>query len=441
MKFKLRMVLIGLALVVLIANDTHAQNFWTGAGSNNLWSNANNWSLGVVPLGAWQDPQFGWDDPAGPFYPLTPSTSDDGPVGNNNAMLRKPGVFDPIQVLIDPTVHAKAYGVRVGLDGAPATLEITGGILDIGGTPPTGGDRQGWHFDIGRAFNRSGDPNTKQRVIMSGGTVNTNGLLIPEQFVDDSLADPTDSAPLNGELYMSGGVINARWMNLGQLKGNGKAELSGNAIINLVPNIVSNPANGGHFSFNRNWFLNGQPVPSSGTVSLDIRDNAIINVFGNRNEFIEDPNASELAVYQSYIDSGELTADNGTDVPTLYMNESEGIIKVCALDADFDRDCDTDEDDLATWQANYDTNGTPGDLKAMGDADNDGDVDGADFLEWQREYGVGISNLPPPPFLVTVPEPTSLYLALVCTISFVARRQGSMGNVRISGDMIAKNLR
>jgi hypothetical protein len=364
-------------------------------------------------LGAWQDPQFGWDDPAGDFYPLTPDTGDDGPVNNNNAMLTAEGST----VLIDSSVHATAYGVRVGRDGVNTTLEITGGILDIGGTAPTGGDRQGWHFDIGRGFNQNVDPNSKQSVLMSGGTVNTNGLLIPEQFVDDGLADPTDSAPLNGELFMSGGTMNARWMNLGQLKGNGTAEFSGNSVVNLVPNVASNPNNGGHFSFNRNWFLEGQPVPSSGDVSMDVRDNAIINVFGNRSELKSTPDAAELAVYQGYINSGELTADNGTDVPTLYLNTEDAILKVCALDADFDSDCDTDEVDLATWQAGYGTTGNAGELKTMGDADNDGDVDGADFLELQIEYGVGVSNDPPPPFLIAVPEPTALGLLLICSIA------------------------
>lgn len=419
-----RIALIGITLVLISNCNIYGQNFWIGAGSDNLWSNADNWSLATPPLGPWQDPLFGWDDPDGDFYPLTPDVSDDGPVGNNNAMLQNLGFFDPINVLIDSSVHATAYGVRVGRDGTPATLDIADGILDIGGTAPTGGDRQGWHFDIGRGFNQSGDPNSKAIVNMSGGTVNTNGLLIPEQFVDDSLIDPADSAPLNGEFYMSGGVMNARWMNLGQLKGNGKAEFSGDAIVNLVPNVASNPANGGHFSFNRNWFVNGQPVPSSGNVSMDIRDNAIINVFGHRNEFIEDPDAGELAVYQGYIDSGELTADNGTDVPTLYLNANDGILKVCALDADFDGDCDTDEDDFATWQANYGMTGIAGDLKAIGDADNDGDVDGADFLELQIEFGTGISNDPPPPFLQAVPEPTSLGLMLIISIVFGASSRG-----------------
>lgn len=402
---KLTIGLIGLLLTAALPHFATAQvNQWIAAGSDNLWSNPDNWSLAVVPQGAYQNPLFGWDDPTQPFYPLTPDTGDDGPLGNNNAML----VTEGSTVLIDSTVHAKAYGVRVGLGGAETTLEITGGVLDIGGTPPYGGDRQGWHFDLGRGFNESANPDSRQRVVMSGGTVNTNGLLIPEQFVNDSLDDPTDSAPLNGELVMSGGTINARWMNLGQLKGNAQVEMSGDAIINLVPNVVSNPNNGGHFSFNRNWYLQGQPVPSSGDVSLDLSENAIINVFGSRNEFLPTPDANELSIYQGYINTGELTADNGTDTPTLYLGDE--ILKVCALDADSDSDCDTDQEDLATLQSGFST--LAGATKILGDADNDGDIDGADYLELMREFGTGISNAEPAPFGVSIPEPASISLVL-----------------------------
>jgi hypothetical protein len=218
---------------------------------------------------------------------------------------------------------------------------------------------------------------------------------------------------------MSGGVINTRKINLGQLKGNGRAELSGDAIINIASNVAGNPSNGGHLSFNQDWYLNGQPVPSSGTVSLDIRDNAIINIYGHLSGLIPDPDASELARYQSHVDSGELTADIGTAEPTIYLDSSEGLLKICALDADFDSDCDTDEDDFATWQAGFGMTGTPGDMKAMGDADDDGDVDGADFLELQIEYGTGVSDDPPP--LFAVPEPTSLSLTCLYAIAIACR--------------------
>lgn len=431
-----RIILIGIAIALISQLSAQAQlegdaNFWTSAGSDNLWTNPDNWSLGLVPINDWVNPNA-WDDHDFYGFELSPGdTSDDGPRFNNNAMLTDDGATtNQIDVLIDSSIHAKAYGVRVGRLGSNATLEITGGILDIGGGAPGEGGRFGrWHLDIGRGFNQTGDPNTKQRVVMTGGTVNTNGLLIPEQFVDDSLFDANDplaignSAPLNGELIMSGGTMNARWMNLGQLKGNGMAKFSGDSVVNLVNNVVGQPANGGHFEFNREWNVAGTKVDGTGTVSMDISDNAVINVFGHRDDGVVDPDASEVARYQGYIDSGELTADDGTDVPTIYHNMDDGLIKVCALDADFDSDCDTDEDDLTTWLANYGMTGIAGELKEIGDADNDGDVDGADFLELQIEFGAGVSN-DAPVFLVAVPEPTSLGLLAICSIAMAIRPRG-----------------
>lgn len=427
------MPLVLLAVLLAFPAPSEGANFFDGNGTDNLWSNPDNWSIGVVPINDYTNPNA-WDDHELFGFELTPGdTSDDGPLGNNDAQLTDDGATtNQINVLVDDSVHAKAYGVRVGRGGSNATLEITGGILDIGGGAPGEGGRFGrWHLDIGRGFNQTGDPNTKQRVVMTGGTVNTNGLLIPEQFVDDSLFDANDplatgnSEPLNGELIMSGGTMNARWMNLGQLRGNGSAKLSGDSVVNLVNNVVGQPANGGHLEFNRSWNVAGNQVAGTGTVSLDIADNAIINIFGHRTDSIVDPDEAEVARYQGYVDSGELTADDGTDAPTIFLFSEPGeetIIKICALDADFDSDCDVDDDDWMAWENGYTMTGTPGDLKAMGDADNDGDVDGADFLELQREYGVGMNN-EEPVFLQAVPEPTSLCLAALSAIAIGLRRQ------------------
>lgn len=414
---------LGLCLGIVASTPTLA-NLWTGAGDDHLWSNADNWSQAVVPINSTSDPRFGWDDPSGPFYPLTPDPSDDGPQGNNDVKLQEDGT---VTIVDDSVGVASAYGVRVGNGGASNTLHITGGRLDIGIDPIADPltNAVGWHLQVGRGYpGFDGGPvhaNPTATVLMSGGVVNTNGLLIPEQFINPALPDPADSAPLNGEVIMSGGTINARWMNLGQLKGNGRAELSGDAVINLASNVPGDPSNGGHLSFNRDWYLNGQPVPSTGTVSLDIRDNAIINIYGHLSSSIPDPDAIELARYQGYIDSGELTADSGADVPTLFLNAAAGVLKICALDADFDHDCDTDDDDLTIWEAAYGTAGTPGSLKDVGDADNDGDIDGADFLELQREFGTGVSNELPMAFFAAVPEPSTLVLAWSCTIALSGR--------------------
>lgn len=316
-----------------LASEPVAGNLWTGEGNDNLWTNAENWSQSVVPLGATSDPRFGWDDPTGDFYPLTPDTSDDGPLLNNDVKLQADGT---ITLIDDSVTLAQAYGVRVGNGGATNTLQITGGVLEIGGVPPSGGDRIGWHLQVGRGYpGFDGGPvneNPLATVLMSGGTINTNGLLIPEQFVNHDLADPTDSAPLNGELIMSGGTINARWMNLGQLKGNGRAKLTNDAEINLWPNLTAQRNNGGMLLLNRDWYLDGQPVPSSGTVSFDISDDASVNIFGHRSETSATPDQTEIDRYQQFINDGLLTANNGTADPILTLQD-------CPSDGSLDHLC------------------------------------------------------------------------------------------------------
>ncbi len=420
-------IVVGIVQVSALSALGQPPNNFTGNGATNSWDDPNNWSFGIVPINSFTFPNGGWDDPnfcLPPFgcYPLTDPNFDDGPNRNNDNFFNTDGTT----TLIDSSVHAKSYGVRVGDGGAINTLLVTGGRLDIGIDPnaPANANAVGFHLQVGRGYPGFNGgpvhPNPLATVQMSGGVINTNGLLIPEQFVDHSLQDPTDSAPLNGELIMSGGTINARWMNLGQLKGNGSAELSGDAVINIAANVAGDPSNGGHLSFNRDWFLNGQAVPSSGNVSLDIRDNAIINIYGHLSALLPDPDVSEVARYQSYIDAGELTADNGTDEPTIYLNQAEGVLKICALDADFDSDCDVDGDDLATWEANYGLG--PGATKADGDADNDGFVTGLDFLEFQIEYGVGIDSGAPLAAASTVPEPASLWLLALAGAAASSRR-------------------
>ncbi|MEM8680635.1 MAG: hypothetical protein AAGF97_14905 [Planctomycetota bacterium] len=426
--------------IVLMSVQLVSANEWTGA-VNTRWDEPGNWSQGVIPLGNWQHPDFGWDDPACPCYPLTPDMSDDGPLGNNNAQLRYQGV-GTTEILIDQNTMlasggsgAVAYGVRVGNGGGDVTLRIDGGNLDIGGVPPStpGGDREGWHFDIGRGFQTHNTPDSVQRVIMTGGNVTTNGLLIPEQFVDNSLTDPTDSAPLNGELIMSGGTITGRWMNLGQLKGNGKVEMSGDATINLYPTQPSNINNGGHFSFNRNWFLNGQPVPSSGDVSLDLSDNATINIFGHENEFTSTPDQAELDRYEGYVTDGTLTANGGVDEPVIMLQQCpdapDPLAEFCVngggmmitimapeveTTCDFDGNgtCDGDDidalvaaiaagdndlsfdltgdgavdlDDRDAWLTEAGAMNLPsGNPYLVGDATLDGVVDGQDFIAWNN---------------------------------------------------------
>ncbi len=391
-------VFLRIAIATILAassSELHAANDWIGVGNDNLWTNADNWSEGFPPPDATTHPNFGWDDPAGPFYPLTPDTSDDCPRFCNAAHLS----VDGTTTLVDDSVtDATAYGLYVGFDGANNLLEMTGGSLTVGE----------WHLDVGRGFNRFNNPDPTATFVMSGGRLDTALVKVPEQFADGAQGNPYDTAPITGEMYMSGGVLNARKINVGQLVGDGRAEFSGDALVNLIPNVPGDPGNGGHLEMKQDWFVNGVPLATISDAHIDIRDNALINIFGHVDPVRTVPDQNEVDRYQGYVDDGWLTADNETDVPTIYFGND--IIKICALDADFDSDCDTDADDLATWQANYGAFGTAGTLKEMGDADNDGDVDGADFLELQIEFGVGVDAIQP---VRSVPEATSLSLLLI----------------------------
>ena len=401
-------------------------NLWLGGGDN-LWTNPSNWSFGTVPVNSTTLPYGGWDDPSGVFYPLSPDPSDDFPAGVNDAKLAANGT---VTLIDDSVTQASAYGVRVGNGGANNTLHVTGGRLDIGIDPDADPSENavGWHLQVGRGYPGfdSGpiNPNPLATVLMSGGVINTNGLLIPEQFVDNSLPDPTDSAPLNGELIMSGGVINARWMNLGQLKGNGTALLSGDAAINIKSNVANDPANGGELSFNRDWFLEGIPVPSSGNVHLDLSNDAIITIFGHVSQTIVSPDQGEVSRYESHVDAHELTAWGGTASPVITLDTTTGpspfiTIEAPTVPGDYNNNGVVDAADYTLFRDNEGASVTlNGENPA---AATPGVVDQEDYDFWEANFGTTAADLFPLPPLpgVAVPEPAS-GIALVVSISMLA---------------------
>lgn len=83
------------------------------------------------------------------------------------------------------------------------------------------------------------------------------------------------------------------------------------------------------------------------------------------------------------------------------------------LSADFERDGDVDDNDLAIWEASYATD-------AGADANGDGLSDGLDFLIWQQQY-TGSSPTGP---ITTVPEPGTLCLSALCLGGLFLRRRG-----------------
>ena len=71
--------------------------------------------------------------------------------------------------------------------------------------------------------------------------------------------------------------------------------------------------------------------------------------------------------------------------------------------ADFNNDGEVDGDDFLIWQAGFN-------IDDRGDANGDGVTDGDDFLIWQSEFGSGNGSLSS----AAVPEPTSVFLTVVC---------------------------
>ncbi|MCH7752902.1 MAG: hypothetical protein IH898_12235, partial [Planctomycetes bacterium] len=85
--------------------------------------------------------------------------------------------------------------------------------------------------------------------------------------------------------------------------------------------------------------------------------------------------------------------------------------------ADFDRDGDVDDSDLAQWESSYG-------IDAMGDTDGDGDSDGFDFLTWQRQF---TGSLGAAAASTAVPEPAAWVLCLGC-FALMSNRRGSRGD-------------
>ncbi len=84
------------------------------------------------------------------------------------------------------------------------------------------------------------------------------------------------------------------------------------------------------------------------------------------------------------------------------------------FEADFDKDGDVDEDDLAEWEEGF---GMPA-LATMsdGDADMDGDVDLADLMIWQQQFGSQVGGLVG---VAVVPEPSAPLLLFLCGSQFI----------------------
>jgi hypothetical protein len=98
----------------------------------------------------------------------------------------------------------------------------------------------------------------------------------------------------------------------------------------------------------------------------------------------------------------------------LFQFPTQNPFAMVAIAGDFDGDGDVDGADFVAWQTHFPTAG--GAARADGDGDNDGDVDGADFVIWQTNFPTTT------PSAITISEPLSLTLFVVCGMALSVRR-------------------
>jgi hypothetical protein len=175
------------------------------------------------------------------------------------------------------------------------------------------------------------------------------------------------------------------------------------------------------------WF-NGPPgdLKSNATVlteSFLIDQFAELRLFGDvsplgENDLPDDlVNAADIDALLAALNSGSTDSlfDLNSDT-VINAGDTEILFDILGTQfGDANLDGTVNGDDLALWQENY---GTPGGW-AAGDFNGDTNVDGRDFLIWQRNFGFGV-NLAAK--LQSVPEPGSLVILLVGSLSLVCRR-------------------
>ena len=406
--------IFSLLLVFFLFSYTQAGQNFTDFGDDHLWSNPDNWSTGVVP-----------DD-------STTHPRDVEPQWHTDIQM----VSDDTTMLIDSTVDAHTYSLHVGSFGGDNTFEMTGGSLTVGS----------WALNIGRGGNQPNHEGSFGHMIMSGGTIETPFMVVPEQFVGSD-----DDHVQKGEVFMSGGTINANWLRIGGKIGEGSMTLSGTATINLSSHLDMNP-------------------DGTGKAALDVSENAVVNIWG----------APNIDKYQRYIDDGWVTANGGTAIAILSETDDglsitagtlqpgdfngDGVCTVADIDllqaairsndgeAEFDLDGSgaVDLQDLnhmiheikGTWlgDANLDGEFTSGDFVAVfeageyedqivgnsgwatGDWNADGEFTTGDFV---AAFGDGGYEVGPRAATQSVPEPNSLvsvFAALFACVCLGRRR-------------------
>jgi hypothetical protein len=229
------------------------------------WTAADNGFVGGVN-GRWDNPS-NWTLGVVPQDATTPPNSAT-PQWNNDA-----GIRNGNTALIDSATTATTYSLNIGLYGAVSGVNMTGGSLTVGN----------WGMNIGRG----GDGNTGHTgsygtFQMSGGILNADYINLPQQWGTSPI--------ISGHWIMDGGIANANWLKLG---GAGV----GVGILDL---------NGGEINLN-DWF------DIAGTSSSMDVEAGVMNI-----HFLEEETGPTLEdkfnEIQGWIDAGYITAYDGTGV-------------------------------------------------------------------------------------------------------------------------------
>lgn len=116
--------------------------------------------------------------------------------------------------------------------------------------------------------------------------------------------------------------------------------------------------------------------------------------------------------YQDTADGWGIKFTGSDSPPQLLINYTIG-----SDDADFDNSGDVDGRDFLIWQRGFGS----GTTNATGDANGDGTVNSADLAIWQNQYG----GAPLLSSLSAVPEPSTLLIAFVASLSLLAGARGA----------------
>lgn len=187
---RLKSIVLVLLLFVFAGTASAGGIDYTDLGTDHLWTNVDNWSLGVLP----------------------------DLVTNQWVNMKTDGTI----AIVSDGMDAYGKGVYPGCYGGDNLLQITGGTLT------------GSFLNAGRGGNNPAHDGSYGVIEMSGGVCNFQNVEVPNQF------NGTYMTVVEGILNMSDGAINlTAGMNIGKATGSGVVTLTG-GVIDMVGGVGIN---------------------------------------------------------------------------------------------------------------------------------------------------------------------------------------------------------